>query len=238
MIKKLLATALVIGLIITGFHYYQFKQRSARLPKNILVVAQNISTNAIKSNLAQQAMHSLQKNENIHATLVDIADLNLPFIQSEHSPVEKPVEGEEVEKWNHLISSADGIIFILSDINNGYSGYFKNTFDLVWKSWHNKPIGAIVYSRVNSQDLFMIPALTELFHTVKADPITPLIFINDDQVKMIEQNSDATQIEPELDNLAKQIYINASNPSYSKYVYRSIGDRIKRRFIKLFKPKK
>lgn len=83
-----------------------------------------------------------------NAELVDLADHNLPFVDSAIPPsaLGEKYEHESVVAWSKLVKSYDAFIIVVPEYNHGYPAVLKNAIDWLWTEWKDKPVGIVSYS--------------------------------------------------------------------------------------------
>jgi len=74
--------------------------------------------------------------------IIDIADLNLPFLGT--------TDGSEpgIAKWSEKLKGMDGFVFIVQEYNHSITGALKNALDLAREEWNNKAAGIVSYGSV------------------------------------------------------------------------------------------
>ncbi|AKK10744.1 NADPH-dependent FMN reductase [Corynebacterium uterequi] len=79
--------------------------------------------------------------------LIELADYNLPFGDSETLPLmaNKQYDDANVQKFSDVIDACDGFIFVTPEYNHSVPGPFKNAFDLLATEWQHKPVAFVGY---------------------------------------------------------------------------------------------
>jgi NAD(P)H-dependent FMN reductase len=83
--------------------------------------------------------------KDISVELIDLADVNLPFLDEPAPPSQYRYTKEHTKKWAKIIDEADGFIFVTPEYNHGVSPVLKNAIDYLWFEWHYKPVSYISY---------------------------------------------------------------------------------------------
>jgi NAD(P)H-dependent FMN reductase len=86
-----------------------------------------------------------RENENLKFELIDIAELNLPYLDEPKSPKELNYTKPHTIAWAKTIDESDGFIFVTPEYNHGVSPALKNAIDFLWHEWNYKPISYISY---------------------------------------------------------------------------------------------
>ena len=76
---------------------------------------------------------------------VDLAELNLPFMDEADFPASQNYEHDHTKKWSKIVSACDGVIFITPEYNRGIPAVLKNAIDYLYNEWVKKPMGIVSY---------------------------------------------------------------------------------------------
>src|SRR6202012_4043869 len=77
--------------------------------------------------------------------LVDIMDLELPFLDEEEPPSFGQYANEHTKRGAEKIAPFDGFIFVTPEYNHSVPGALKNALDFVYGEWNNKAAGFVGY---------------------------------------------------------------------------------------------
>jgi NAD(P)H-dependent FMN reductase len=77
--------------------------------------------------------------------IIDLKEVNLPFLKDQASPAEQQYDQESTKKWSEIISNYDGFVFVTAEYNNGYPAPLKNALDTVYHEWDKKPVAFVGY---------------------------------------------------------------------------------------------
>ncbi len=86
-----------------------------------------------------------KKRKDIQVELVDLAEINLPFLDEPVPPSQRKYSKEHTKEWSKVIDEADGFIFVTPEYNHGVSPVLKNAIDYLFFEWHYKPVSFISY---------------------------------------------------------------------------------------------
>lgn len=83
----------------------------------------------------------------LEVELVDLRDYPLPFFDEPKSPahLQGKYSDERVQVWARKVAEADGYIIVTPEYNHGYPAVLKNTLDVLYPEWNNKPVGFVSY---------------------------------------------------------------------------------------------
>lgn len=111
------------------------------MPVRIPVVQGTLREGNETQNVARYALERLQAHEDIAASLIDPADLDLGDLDRRLSYKDDLSEAEQA--FLDEIEPADGFVFVTPEYNHGYPGALKNVIDHVWEPWAHKIFGLV-----------------------------------------------------------------------------------------------
>lgn len=85
-----------------------------------------------------------------NAELLDLAQINLPFMDEPNHPRLKQYQHEHTKKWSETINSADAFIIVLAEYNFGFPAPIKNAIDYLFNEWMHKPVAFVSYGGVSA----------------------------------------------------------------------------------------
>lgn len=80
--------------------------------------------------------------------MIDLTGLNLPLVPEAKSPmmVENfAYETPEIIAWSEKVRSLDSFVMAVAEYNLGYSPLLKNSIDVLYHEWTNKPVALVSY---------------------------------------------------------------------------------------------
>lgn len=80
--------------------------------------------------------------------LVDLAELNLPFIDEPAHPRLRQYTKQHTKDWSARVEAADAFVFITPEYNHGMNAPLKNAIDFLSQEWGYKPVGFVSYGGV------------------------------------------------------------------------------------------
>ena len=99
-----------------------------------------------KGILVADWVHELVINDkNFNVQLIDLAEINLPFLDEPEHPRLKKYSKEHTKRWSAIIEEADCLIFVTPEYNFGYPASLKNALDFLFQEWNYKPVGFVSY---------------------------------------------------------------------------------------------
>ena len=128
-----------------------------------------------------------QQYSKFNVEILDLKEINLPFMDEAAHPKMKRYEHEHSKQWSVKIDEADAFVFVNCEYNHGFSGPLKNAIDYLYSEWNYKPAAFVSYGGVAGgarSALMLSEVLTSLKIVPLSDTVTiPLInkFIDHDQ---------------------------------------------------------
>ncbi len=86
-----------------------------------------------------------KKRKDIKVELLDLAQINLPFLDEPVSASQGKYSKPHTKAWAKTIAQADGFIFVTPEYNHSYSPALKNAVDFLFSEWNYKPISFVSY---------------------------------------------------------------------------------------------
>jgi NAD(P)H-dependent FMN reductase len=86
-----------------------------------------------------------ERHAKFEARLVDLAAVNLPFIDEPKHPRFAQYEHAHTKAWSATVAAADAFVFVTPEYNYGAPPVLLNAFDFLFKEWHYKPAGFVSY---------------------------------------------------------------------------------------------
>ncbi len=91
-------------------------------------------------------IYEMAKNNPLfEVTLLDLAIINLPFLDEPHHPRLRKYEQEHTKNWSTIIDDSDAFIFVTPEYNFGYPAPIKNALDFLYHEWSYKPVAFVSY---------------------------------------------------------------------------------------------
>lgn len=96
----------------------------------------------------QPAQWLLEQGKSIEGAtfeLVDLAELNLPFLDEPSPALFGSYQNEHSKAWSKIVADADGFVFVAAEYNHGYTPVLKNAIDYLYHEWSHKPVAFLSY---------------------------------------------------------------------------------------------
>ncbi|MFD9482903.1 NADPH-dependent FMN reductase [Streptomyces sp. NPDC059991] len=124
--------------------------------------------------LAQWVAELAREHQEFEATLIDLAEVRLPFHEEQEHPSTGSYVHQHTKDWSAAIDAADCFVFVMPMYNGGFSAALKNAIDYLCKEWQSKPVGLISYSSGTSGGAPAIEMLRPVLARVGLRPAATL----------------------------------------------------------------
>ncbi len=121
--------------------------------------------------LAEWITSLAKENGQFHVKVLDLKNINLPFMNEQHHPRLKQYEYVHTQNWSREVDSSDAFIFVSPEYNYGYAAPLKNAIDYLFFEWQYKPVGFVTYGGISGG----IRALQLIKPVVTALNMMPLV---------------------------------------------------------------
>jgi NAD(P)H-dependent FMN reductase len=112
----------------------------------------------------------VQGHEAFDATLVDLADFNLPVFDEPHHPRLRNYQHDHTKAWAASVDAADAFVFVTPEYNFGPPPSFVNAVNYLFFEWGHKPAGFVSYGG-SSGGIRAVQMEKLLLTTVKVMPM-------------------------------------------------------------------
>ena len=114
---------------------------------NVLVVLGSARKGRVADRVASYILQEAKTYNNLSLSVVDLAELELPFYNDEYSPSDPnyTATDPQVIAWGKRVSEADAVLFVTPEYNHTLSAIQKNAIDWLYAEWKDKPLGIVAY---------------------------------------------------------------------------------------------
>lgn len=140
------------------------------MTKIITIATGSVRPNSVGSKLLPLVKELLEARD-VTVQIADMKELQLPFFDAPVSPLDESftIEHESVQRWQKLVTSSDGLIFITPEYNFQMTPVQKNAIDWLYKEWNKKPVATVAYGWTGGSKA--AEALQVLLEKVAATPV-------------------------------------------------------------------
>ena len=114
-------------------------------PLQIPVIVGSVREGRMSLPIAHWVMDRISARAEFAATLLDLAEWDLPMFAEPHPPATGRYTGEKQRAWAEAIGAADGYILVTPEYNHGMSAVLKNALDTVYAEWGRKPVAFVAH---------------------------------------------------------------------------------------------
>jgi NAD(P)H-dependent FMN reductase len=111
----------------------------------IAVVIGSTRANRICGGIAAWVRDALQEQSALRYDLVDLAEVDLPFLDEPLMAALGQYEHDHTRAWSRLIDGYGGFVFVFPQYNWGYPAPLKNALDFLYREWSGKPVTTVTY---------------------------------------------------------------------------------------------
>lgn len=108
------------------------------------------------------------------ARLVDLAAINLPFLDEPNHPRMRQYTKQHTKDWSALIDAADAFVIVTPEYNYGMTAPLKNALDYLLWEWTYKPVGFVSYGGI-SGGTRAVQMIKQVATTLKMTPLTEAV---------------------------------------------------------------
>jgi len=126
--------------------------------------------------VASWVYDAAKKHAAFDTELIDLAVVNLPFLDEPHHPRFKKYEQQHTKDWSAKIDPADAIIIVTAEYNYGYPAPLKNALDFIWQEWNYKPVAFVSYGGI-AGGTRAVQMLKQVVSALKMLPLTESVNI-------------------------------------------------------------
>jgi NAD(P)H-dependent FMN reductase len=99
--------------------------------------------------VANWFIETVKKYPDFNVEILDLAEINLPFIDEPNHPRLQQYTKEHTKQWSNTINSADAFVFIIPEYNYSMPPTLLNAIDFLYKEWNYKPVGLVSYGGIS-----------------------------------------------------------------------------------------
>lgn len=98
--------------------------------------------------VADWFMEILDENDKFESELLDLKEIDLPFLDEPEHPQKQQYQHAYTKKWSEKIDEADAYVFVTCEYNYGLPATLKNALDFLYQEWTYKPAAFVSYGGV------------------------------------------------------------------------------------------
>src|SRR6185369_1670679 len=117
------------------------------LPRLNVIIA-STRPGRVGPRLAEWFVKIAEEYGRFDVTVVDLAELQLPFFNEPKHPSLQDYSHDHARQWSALTAAADAVVLVLPEYNHGFTAPLKNAIDYLHKEWYYKPVGFVSYGGI------------------------------------------------------------------------------------------
>jgi NAD(P)H-dependent FMN reductase len=143
-----------------------------------------------------------QEQSPLHYELIDLAEINLPFLDEPLKAALRQYEHEHTRLWSELVSSYEGFVFVFPQYNWGYPAPLKNALDFLYYEWHDRPATSVTYgTRGGNKGATQFHGVLEGLHMRPLESRLEILITDDD----VDENWQLSDLEATLRPYIEQV---------------------------------
>lgn len=100
--------------------------------------------------VAQWVLELARKRNDADFELIDLAEVDLPFLDEPIPPSQGKYAMVHTKKWAARIEEFDAFVLVVPEYNHGVPAVLKNAIDYLYKEWNNKVAGFVGYGSLGA----------------------------------------------------------------------------------------
>jgi NAD(P)H-dependent FMN reductase len=102
--------------------------------------------------------------------VVDLAELNLPFLDEPNHPRLRQYTHQHTKDWSAIVDASDAFVIVTPEYNYGLTAPVKNAIDYLNQEWKDKPVGFVSYGGI-AAGTRAVQQLKQVVTTLKMLPV-------------------------------------------------------------------
>ncbi|MBN9152104.1 MAG: NAD(P)H-dependent oxidoreductase [Micrococcales bacterium] len=115
-----------------------------------MIIVGSVRPGRVGLPIAEWVRSEAEKTGDFEIDFVDLAELNLPFMDEPAHPRLRQYTQPHTIAWSERVDAADAFILVTPEYNYSYSPALKNALDFLNREWWMKPVGFVSYGGVSS----------------------------------------------------------------------------------------
>ena len=120
--------------------------------------------------VANWFIEAVKKYTDYEVEVLDLAKINLPFIDEPNHPRLQSYEKDHTKEWSRKIDGGDAFVMVVPEYNYGMPPTLANAIDFLYNEWNYKPAGFVSYGGL-SGGTRSVQMCKEIMTTVKMVPL-------------------------------------------------------------------
>jgi NAD(P)H-dependent FMN reductase len=135
----------------------------------------------ISAPIAQWLRAELQSQSALQYELLDLAEIDLPFLDEPLMAALGQYEHAHTRAWSATVSAYAGFVLVFPQYNWGYPAVLKNALDFLYREWSGKPVSYLTFgTRGGDRAAAQIKGVLAGLHMVELDDHLEVVITKDD----------------------------------------------------------
>jgi NAD(P)H-dependent FMN reductase len=135
----------------------------------------------ISAPIAQWLRAELQSQSALQYELLDLAEIDLPFLDEPLMAALGQYEHAHTRAWSATVSAYAGFVLVFPQYNWGYPAVLKNALDFLYREWSGKPVSYLTFgTRGGNRAAAQIQGVLAGLHMVELDDHLEVVITKDD----------------------------------------------------------
>ena len=119
------------------------------MPTRLMIIVGSVRPGRIGLPIATWVRERAEANGGFEVDFVDLAELNLPFMDEPNHPILHQYTKPHTIAWSERVDAADAFLFVTPEYNHSSAPALKNALDFLNREWWRKPLGFVSYGGVS-----------------------------------------------------------------------------------------
>jgi len=117
---------------------------------NLHVVIASVRPGRVGLPVGQWFFEYAKADDRFQVELIDLLDLNLPFMDEPNHPRLHEYTKDHTKSWSAKVDSADAFVFVTPEYNYSLAPALANALSFLNREWAYKPAGFVSYGGVSA----------------------------------------------------------------------------------------
>ncbi|MBN9605064.1 MAG: NAD(P)H-dependent oxidoreductase [Actinomycetales bacterium] len=116
----------------------------------MMIVIGSVRPGRVGPLVADWVTEAVRADPRFEPDLVDLAELDLPFMDEPAHPRLRQYTHEHTRAWSARVDAADAVVFVTPEYNHSFAPALKNAIDYLHEEWWRKPVGFVSYGGISA----------------------------------------------------------------------------------------
>jgi NAD(P)H-dependent FMN reductase len=116
---------------------------------NLKIIIGSTRPGRVCPTIAAWVAQSATAHGKFNVEVVDLAEINLPFLDEPHHPITQNYQFEHTKKWASIVADGDAFIFVTPEYDFFPAAVTVNAIQVLMKEWAYKCAGVVSYGGIS-----------------------------------------------------------------------------------------